>query len=97
MNDKDLANALVGHGIGNHTEHGYFPDMDIIGFMDAATFVRDARVAMACEKRSGKIFCEKLNDRIWAVRIDAQTKTRNWHEDESLERAICMAYVEAMT
>ncbi len=94
LTDTELAFALVERGIGRYNP---IEDSYIIANIPlmALQFVRDARVAMACMKRLDTGFNTiRYNDGRWTART---IKNSNWHGlHESLERAICMAFVEAM-
>ena len=102
MNDIDLANALVGHGIGHkRSKDTYF----IAGYDENATsFVTRARVAMVCLTkclRAGMslLISEGATGITWVqLRREGDSKSMiavNAMND-SPERAICMAYVESM-
>ncbi len=107
MSDKDLADALVERGICekensiNSTMYYIFSDASDGEWVDANDFVRDARVAMACMENSGGVYAHSEIPGKWhcyveshgAVRLPVDHATA---QNESLPRAICMAFVEAM-
>ncbi len=84
MNDKELADKVVAHGVGElHIRNFMLDDFDMS--LEPSKFVRDWRVAGALmEKEWG--FLERL---IALSQIDFIPK------NESLPRAIIEAYVEA--
>ncbi len=97
--DTELADALVERGIVK-AQPMCWQLLDAAGdiyavFTDTRLLVEDARVAMACMKRLDTGFNTiRYNDGRWTART---IKNSNWHGlHESLERAICTAFVEAI-
>ena len=88
MNDKELARKAEALGI----------DARSLCSVGAYHFVRDWRVAGALMEKCQAVFVEKLTEDVWACRADKAygERTRNWHEDGSLPRAIIEACVRAL-
>jgi len=101
LDDKALADALVERGIGFIEGALYMPpNGSHLDWLLDEDFVRDARVAMACMAEFSDCEIWRDNKDIWWFRIHmvfGDRIHRNWvcASDESLERAICMAFVEA--
>lgn len=96
--DKQLADALVERGIGEHRINpiNAFNDYRFRGdWMSAWGFVNSWLVAGACMERAHMVFCERHGK--WQVRYDKAygDRTREWYSNESLPRAIIESFVEA--
>ena len=98
--DKLLADKIVALGVGHRSsadDRWYGTGVEIPDH-HASGFVRDWRVAGALMEKCQAVFVEKLTEDVWACRADKAygERTRNWHEDGSLPRAIIEACVRAL-
>ncbi len=89
MNDQQIADGLVERGIVLPKGEG----ADYVTEGWESKYVRDGRVAMECLKRKTTI--SFAQDRTSGLFYVVAKKGATIHEDESLERAICIAFLEA--
>ena len=100
MNDDELAVGAVVLGVGTRVRtgsygHDYYPPQSE-KHLTSSEFVRDPRVSSGLSHKVDSVYLEALTDGRWQAQVTLNTMPTEWYEDESAERAITEACLEAL-